>query len=186
MENFSSKYPITVLNQFNSIAGSDTTATAIRSTFLHMIMNPRVVSKLRAEINNASISSPIKYSEAKDLPYLQAVIVAGLLAKEVPPGGDTIRGVFVPGGTAIGWSTFGMYRDTKIWGENAQVFHPERWIEGTPDEIAEMGMVWELLFSYGKYQCLGKNLALMEISKTFVEVRWRPFLSCTTFPGLTI
>jgi hypothetical protein len=29
----------------------------------------------------------------------------------------------------------------------------------------------ELIFSYGRFQCLGKNLAMMELNKIFVEVR---------------
>ncbi len=29
----------------------------------------------------------------------------------------------------------------------------------------------DLVFHYGKYQCLGKTVALMEFNKIFVEVR---------------
>jgi cytochrome P450 len=62
-------------------------------------------------IANGKISSPITDDEAKQLPYLQAIIkeglricppVSGLMDKEVPPGGDTIDDVFVPSGTKIG------------------------------------------------------------------------------------
>jgi len=62
-------------------------------------------------IANGKISSPITDNEAKQLPYLQATIkeglricppVSGLMDKEVPPEGDTVDGVFVPGGTKIG------------------------------------------------------------------------------------
>ena len=62
-------------------------------------------------IISGTISSPIKDSEAKALPYLQACIKEGLrlfpptsalLSKRVPPGGDTLNGVFLPGGTDIG------------------------------------------------------------------------------------
>lgn len=57
------------------IAGSDTTATAIRSTVLHILSSPRVYSTLRQEIDvgisNGNISNPIKNQEALQLPYLQ-------------------------------------------------------------------------------------------------------------------
>lgn len=62
-------------------------------------------------IADGRISSPITDAEAKQLPYLQAIIkeglrilppVSGLMDKEVPPEGDTIDGYFVPGGTKIG------------------------------------------------------------------------------------
>lgn len=61
-----------------SVAGSDTTATAIRAITLFIISNPRVHAKLRSEIDEAEsqgqISSPVTDTEAKSLPYLQACI----------------------------------------------------------------------------------------------------------------
>ena len=102
-------------NDRERFAGSDTTATAIRATMLFLITTPRVYSRFRAEIDEAvhkgRISSPIRDSEAKELPYLQACIkeglrmfppVTGLFDKVVPPEGDTVNGVFIPGGTEIG------------------------------------------------------------------------------------
>ena len=98
------------------LAGSDTTATAIRATVLFLITTPSALWRLRAEIDEAvhksSISSPIKDSEARALPYLQACIkeglrlfppVTGLFDKVVPPEGDTFNGLFLPGGTEIGY-----------------------------------------------------------------------------------
>jgi hypothetical protein len=69
-----------------------------------------VLSELRAEIAAASVSVPITDGEARKLPYLQAVIkeglriwppVVGLMAKEDPPGGDEINGMFVPEGLPL-------------------------------------------------------------------------------------
>lgn len=160
-------------------AGSDTTATTIRTTLLHLIMHPRIVAKLRAEFSNANISSPIKDSEARNLPYLQAVIkeglrifppIPGLLSKEVPPEGDTINGKFIPGGTKIGWGVFGVCRDKGIWGEDSDLFRPERWLEASAEKFKEMDSTLDLVFGYGRYQCLGKNLAFMELNKIFVEL----------------
>lgn len=92
----------------SSLAGSDTTATAIRSTVLHIITNPQIVS-LIAEISSFEdkqlISLPIQDSETRKMLYLQAVIkeglrifplVTGLLSKYVPIGGDTVNGLFIP------------------------------------------------------------------------------------------
>jgi cytochrome P450 len=97
------------------MAGSDTSATVIRVVFLYVITSPHIHSKLRTEIDNGIrdelISAPIRDSEARKLPYLQACIkealrlwppVTGILQKIVPPEGDTINGIFVPGGTFIG------------------------------------------------------------------------------------
>lgn len=92
------------------------------------------------------------------------------MAKEVPPSGDTINGMFIPGGTSIGYCAFGIFRDKKVWGDDADCFRPERWIEGDKGNIKEMERVLELIFAGGKWQCLGRNVALMELNKVFVEV----------------
>jgi cytochrome P450 len=161
------------------MAGSDTTATAIRTTFLYVITNPRILSKLRAEISASSISSPIRDSEAKKLPYLQAVIkeglricppLIGLMSKEAPPEGDVIKGMFIPGGCSISYCAFGIFRDKKTWGDDADLFRPERWLEGPPEAIKKAESVLDLIFGGGRWQCLGRNLAQMELNKVFVEV----------------
>ncbi|TVY75669.1 Cytochrome P450 monooxygenase [Lachnellula suecica] len=161
------------------IAGSDTTAVAIRIICLYLITTPRVLERFRAEYSNASISSPIQDIEARNLPYLQAIIkeglriwppVVGLMAKEVPAGGDIVNGLFVPGGTSIGYCAFGMFRDKKIFGDDADTFRPERWLDSSPEKTKEQEQTLELIFSYGKYQCMGRNVALMELNKVFVEI----------------
>jgi cytochrome P450 len=147
---------------------------------LYIITNQHVQATLLEEISNGSISSPITDAESRKLPYLQAVIkeglriyppVTGLFLKEVPAGGDTINGLFIPGKTRIGWSSFGLMRNEKVWGDDANMFRPERWLEGSLEEIQRKDSVLEMVFGYGTYQCLGKTVARMELNKIFVEVR---------------
>jgi cytochrome P450 len=92
------------------------------------------------------------------------------MSKEVPPGGDEINGMFVPAGTNIGYCAFGIFRDKYIWGEDADTFRPERFLEGPSEKIKQRDMNLELVFGYGKRHCLGKNVALIELNKVFVEV----------------
>jgi cytochrome P450 len=161
------------------MAGSDSSASAIRLIMLYIITCPRIEAALLAEISAASISTPIKDSEARKLPYLQAVIKEGLRVyppasilgyREVPSGGETINGFFVPEDTMLGYNFFGMTRDPNLWGEDANLFRPERWLTGSEEQLRRMAANTELVFSYGKWQCLGKNLAMMELNKVFVEV----------------
>ena len=151
----------------------------MRATFLHILTNPAVQAKLLTELSSSNLSSPITDAEARKLPYLQAVIKEGLrifppatgfMSKIVPTGGDTLHGLFVPEGTSIGWSPFGVMRNRDVWGKDAMVFRPERWLEGNPDQIAKRELDVEMCFGYGKYQCLGKNIAGIELNKVFVEV----------------
>lgn len=64
--------------------------------------------EIREAARENRISPPIQDEESKRLVYLQATIKEGLwiwppvpmaMFKLSPPGGDTIAGVFIPGGT---------------------------------------------------------------------------------------
>ena len=151
-----------------------------------LVTTPVAYRKLNDEIasgiSQGSVSSPIKDSEARAMPYLQAVIRESLrmypvpaeLYKEVPPEGDTISGHRLPGGTWIGHNMCWMMRRKDLWGTVADVFRPERWIEAAAelgtDRFRYMASVVDLTFGSGKFQCLGRPLALMELNKTAVEV----------------
>lgn len=175
-------------------AGSETTATAIRSTMLHLISHHQAFMKLREEVDATVASGKVDGSTSvvsnaivQNLPYLQAVVREGLrihppvtdvVPKKVPPGGDTVvidgKQVFLPGNTNISYSVWSVHHDREIFGEDADYFRPERWLlDETKDQhrLNAMRRTTELIFGYGKYQCLGKPVAWMEISKVLFEVR---------------
>jgi len=170
------------------LAGSDTSATTIRATMLYLMSHPRCYRKLQDEIDGAvkarRASSPIiKASEAVELPYLQAVIkegmriwpaVTGLLTKVTPPEGDTVEiegtTVYIPGNTNIGYDAWGIHHSKDVFGQDADVFRPERWLEKEGEELARMQKTAELIWGWGKYQCLGKPIATMELNKVFFEL----------------
>ncbi|OHE95151.1 cytochrome P450 [Colletotrichum orchidophilum] len=164
------------------LAGSDTTATAIRATILHIITNPQVTASLRAEIDAAKLSWPVvSDAEAREMPYLQAVIkeglrifppVTGQMSKEVSNGGagDDFKGVHLPEGTRIGYCAWGIFRRQDIWGQDSHVFRPERWLDADTEQLRLMEGTLEIVFGYGRWQCLGRNVALMELNKVFVEL----------------
>lgn len=95
------------------LAGSDTTAGAIRSILVPLMSNARAQRKLVQEIDQMRFAGDIvSDAEARAMPYLQACIKEGmrwqppaptLLSRQVPPQGDTVNGFFVPGGTKIGY-----------------------------------------------------------------------------------
>ncbi|KAF2867781.1 benzoate 4-monooxygenase cytochrome-like protein P450 [Massariosphaeria phaeospora] len=175
------------------LAGSDTTATALRGIMLYVLANPRVYAKLQAEIDDvvssgaSSASSVVSEATLRNMPYLQAVVREGLrirppvtdaVPKLVPKGGDTVvidgETVFLPGGTNISYCAWGVHRNKQVFGDDADQFLPERWLLNEEDEhdrerLAAMKRTTELIFGYGKYQCLGKPVAWMEITKTLFE-----------------
>jgi cytochrome P450 len=181
------------------LAGSDTTATAIRATMLYLMTHHRVYRKLQAEIDatvtsghTAATSGIVSDETMKSLPYLQAVMREGLrihppitdiAPKKVPDEGDTIiingKQNFFPGGTNIGYNVFGLNRNKEIFGEDVDCFRPERWLIDENDEtqlerLNAMRRTTDMIFGYGKYQCLGKPIAWLEMRKVIFEVRGRP------------
>ncbi|KAI2469670.1 cytochrome P450 [Annulohypoxylon bovei var. microspora] len=168
---------------FMFVAGSDTTASAIRATLLHILSIPRVYQRMKDEItlavNEGRVSSPITQAEAKELPYLQAVIYEGLrirpvttamVAKEVPRGGDTINGKFIPEGMIIGSNFQSLLHSKALFGEDAEMFRPERYMELDPKARTEMERNVELTFGYGRWMCAGKPIAFMELNKIYFEL----------------
>lgn len=174
-------------------AGSDSTASSLRLTLHFISTSPpileRVLDETKAGIEAGRITRPIiKDSEARQLPYLQACIkeglrmyppVTGLLAKRVPDGGANIEvdGVekYAPGGTQIGWNSWGMMRHESIFGPDVEIYRPERWLprnssEKERDRIGRMTETVSLCFGYGRFGCLGHGVATMELNKAIIEV----------------
>ncbi|KAM3459321.1 hypothetical protein NHJ6243_006997 [Beauveria neobassiana] len=177
------------------IAGSDTTATALRATLLSIISTPTVYQRLINEIDAAEaqgrISHPVSNGEAQKLPYLQAVIREGLRRfppvtqlreREAPPEGLQLPdGRRIPGGTFVGLNAWGTQLNP-VFGADAHVFRPERWLPESYDDddddggqrLAAMSKVHELIFGHGMTRCLGISIAMMNINKMLVEVSFVP------------
>lgn len=166
------------------VAGSITTSAAIRHTLLALLTTPSALSRLQAELAalNLNLSQIIPASTAESLPYLSAVVLEGLRmwppttglgCKQVPPGGDIICGVPVPEGTQVGHNFSGMMRAREIWGGDGGVFRPERWLEMDEQERKERETVVELAFGSGRFRCLGRRLAGVEVGKAVAELARR-------------
>lgn len=94
------------------------------------------------------------------------------MSKVVPLEGDTFRGMHLPPGTVIGYSAFGLSRNKEVWGDDADFFRPERWMEGTVEEMKVKEAAVDLVFGHGRWLCLGKNVAYIELNKIIFEVSW--------------
>ncbi|KAJ8126194.1 hypothetical protein O1611_g7444 [Lasiodiplodia mahajangana] len=168
---------------FMFIAGSETTASVMRLTLFYLIGTPAVYQRLKSEIKAAiesgRASSPITAAEARQLPYLQAVLYEGLrirptatatFGKKVPPEGDTIHGHFIPGGTTVAMNLASLMRSKAIFGEDADIFRPERFLEIDREAREEMQRQVELIFGYGRWMCAGKVIAWLELNKVLFEI----------------
>lgn len=166
------------------LAGADSTATALRTTFLFILSSPSAYRKLQDEIATAveagNVTFPIiKNTEAQSLPFLQACIqeglrmfmpLQGLAGRVSPKGGDTVNGVYFPEGTEVGIATYAVGHRRDIYGPDADTFRPERWLESSAETLKTYERTNELVFGSGRSQCLGKPIATMELSKAIFEV----------------
>ncbi|KAI1444384.1 cytochrome P450 [Annulohypoxylon stygium] len=174
-----------------AFAGSETTAISLASVFYYLLRNPSTLTKLKKELDDASLSGLfsdyetglVTWTESQKLPYLDACIkeafrlhpAAGLpLERIVPEPGAEIAGQYVKGGTIVGCSAWIIHRRPEIWGEDVDDFRPERWLvdeklkgeEKIEQErrVREMnGMMFQ--FGMGARTCIGKNISLLEIYK---------------------
>ncbi|OGE54113.1 hypothetical protein PENARI_c006G07172 [Penicillium arizonense] len=174
----------------NMIAGADTTSTTINAALYFSLKHPRVWERLRAEIpahDHMSGTPVVPYKSAKEFPYLDAVVreamryhpaVAMLLERYVPEDGLTLPdGRYVPAGCIVGMNPYVVGRNRSVWGEDADVFRPERWIR---DETRETEHVFQqrlrlmndadLTFGGGSRVCIGKHLGLLEVYKVLATL----------------
>jgi cytochrome P450 len=107
-----------------------------------MLKNPQTYASLKSEIDEfdreGKLSNPISYAEANKMPYLQAVMKEAMrmhpavgisMPRYVPPKGAEIDGRWYPGGTVVGVNAWVIHRNKEVFGEDADRFRPERWLE---------------------------------------------------------
>lgn len=177
-------------------AGSESTAMTLSALFYYVLKNPNCHAKLVAEVNaNFPPGTSITFSQSQALPYLSAVVkesfrmhpaAAWAPERVVPAGGHTIAGERIPSGTVVGVTAWVIHRDRSIFGEDADVFRPERWLADGEDMGKEAVNIKEmerhlLHFGVGPYTCIGRNIALMEIYRV-VPALLRKFDMALTDP----
>ncbi|XDG03462.1 hypothetical protein ABKA04_003077 [Annulohypoxylon sp. FPYF3050] len=166
----------------NVVTAHDVVAITLRAVVYYLAKNPAVQEKLQKEISDAdeagNLSNPAKYSEITHMSYVLAVTNEALrihpstgliLERRCPKGGVTLHGMHIPGDTIVGVNCWVVNRDKRIFGEDAHEFRPERWVESDPKDVARMRSNM-FTFGAGARNCIGKNLAMMQLTKIIVEL----------------
>jgi cytochrome P450 len=127
----------------------------------YIMKDSRVAAKLREEIDAAYSSRILErpipsYQQASKLPYLNACIseglrlspaIANIFTRAVPAGGATIMGDdFVPEDTVVGINNWVMGRNKALYGGDAEIFKPERWLDEKQSKILRE---YEFAFGHG-------------------------------------
>ena len=95
----------------------------------------------------------------------------GLFPKVVPSGGVEYHGRPIPEGTNICMNASSLLHSKSLFGNDPEIFRPERFMDLDEDTCNERRRNLELAFGHGQNQCLGKHIAFMEFAKVTFEVR---------------
>lgn len=122
---------------------------------------------MRQEIADVCHDGDPNYEEINRMPYLNAVLSEALRLYPSVPLDTKVAlsddvwpdGTFVPAGTQVGYNIYAMGRDKEQWGDDAESFNPERWLEmdAPPDNHHYP------VFNGGPRECLGRRLAMIEM-----------------------
>nr|UHB15535.1 cytochrome P450 [Paris polyphylla] len=162
------------------IAGKDTTANTLTWFFYLLCKNPIVQEKIVSEIRDAVTSegqsadiiefaSQLTQPVLDKMQYLHAALTETLrIYPAIPSEGKTVEeddvlpgGFKVKKGDGVSYMPYAMGRMTYLWGEDAEEFRPERWLEnGTfrPESPFKF-----ITFNAGPRMCLGKDFAYKQM-----------------------
>ncbi|KAK3301159.1 cytochrome P450 [Chaetomium fimeti] len=157
-------------------AGHETTASAMTWAVYLLARHPEVQTRLRAEIrehlpalSDDNNSSTVSSMDIDRMPYLNAVCSEILRYYSPAPltlrkaACDTsIQGQFVPKGTQVMLVPWAVNKSEALWGADAGVFNPDRWLAaasgGATSNYAYM------TFLHGPRSCIGMSFAKGEFA----------------------
>ncbi|KAJ5318517.1 cytochrome P450 [Penicillium atrosanguineum] len=158
-------------------AGADATMIELQAVFYYLAKDRCAYEDVRKEVDQAVESGKLSdfpsYSEAVQLPLLTATIKEALrmhpavgmtMPRIVDEAGIELSGIFIPPGWKVGMNAAVVGRDKGVYGPDVNTFRPKRWIERT-DLIMERCN--SLVFGAGTRTCIGKQIALMDPSKSW-------------------
>ncbi|CZR50988.1 related to trichodiene oxygenase cytochrome P450 [Phialocephala subalpina] len=173
--------------------GWETVGTTITLGTYQLLRNSKMADQLKSELRTAwpDIRLPPSMDALDACPYLTAVIKESLrftpppgrLSRYNPRDVERYKDYEFPPGTIISTSLSMVSRDPSIWGSDADVFRPERWI-GKENAGGELDQ-WAVAFSKGTHVCAGLEIAWVEMRLLFAHIFRKFDLSIDTAANIT-
>lgn len=155
------------------LAGRDTTAALLSNVWFELSKRPAILARLREDVDALDGEIP-SIEQLKNMKYLRAVLNESLRLYPIVPhnnrqaledtflplggGKDGASPVFVPKGQIVEWSLYDMHRRRDLYGEDAHLFKPERWLDQKDRKGLRVG--WEFLpFNGGPRICIGRTFS---------------------------
>ncbi|TGO50437.1 hypothetical protein BELL_1816g00010 [Botrytis elliptica] len=161
----------------SALAGTESPAQTLKIIFYHLLKNPAIIKKLRAELDTAQTST--SWATLEHLPYLSAVIEEGnrlsfgVTARTARIAHEQLtytpsshvkstinkgKSYKIPAGTPISITTLSAHTAETVF-PDPFVFDPERWLD---DEGRERRK-YQMAFGKGGRICIGIELARAEL-----------------------
>ncbi|CAK1604011.1 unnamed protein product [Parnassius mnemosyne] len=153
-----------------TIAGTDTSAVTVGYTLKLLAKYPKVQDRVFQELQEVFGDSdrPLVKEDLIHLKYLERVVKESL--RLFPPGPFIVRKVLkdlalpsgrvLPAGSGIVVSIWGVHRDPKYWGPDAECFDPDRFL---PERFNLQHACSYMPFSNGPRNCVGYQYAMMSV-----------------------
>lgn len=165
-----------------SLAGYQTTATTLASTFYHVLRYTNTYITLCAEIRSTFTSeADITGERLARLPFLNACIretlrllppANGKTAQRTAPS-CTIAGTYIPTGTIVSADLYTIQRSPQYFNDPAS-FRPERWLEGAEENGFDGdNRSASRPFLIGSRACIGRHMAQQSIRLIMARLLWR-------------
>lgn len=101
--------------------------SSLAAGMFYLASHPNVQHKLHEELTTG-ISRDYLHACVNEILRIQPSVGLGL-PRVVPSQGLTVCGQVLTPGTTIGAPIYTASRDSSVWGEDAEGFQPERWLE---------------------------------------------------------
>ncbi|KAF5624314.1 cytochrome P450 monooxygenase [Fusarium sp. NRRL 25303] len=171
--------------------GWDTVGFVLTMAAYQLLQNPQVEQRLYQELKEAwkDPTEPPEITTLEGLPYLTAVVKETFrlspgalcrLSRVNPSGIEQYGNWEIPPGTIISMSIPDVLSDKAIWGSDAAVFKPERWLSGGADLDRYL-----VTFSKGTRVCPGIELAWIETRLVIASLFRRYEMSITPEAGIS-
>ncbi|KAL8704284.1 MAG: hypothetical protein Q9201_002538 [Fulgogasparrea decipioides] len=174
------------------VAGSETTATALSGILGNLLQTLGAMQELVKEIRDAfSHGSEIVAAKVDGLAYLNAVIEEGLrmcppvalgMPRLVPEGGSTVSGFPLPASTFVSCPGYASNRSALNFPSSPNEFNPSRWLSSSSSSPPNNNSLPPMKqgthqsafnpFSLGPRNCLGRNLAYLELRLILARLVW--------------
>jgi cytochrome P450 len=163
----------------------DTQASTLEFTMAELMRTPDAMKKLQAEVRGIVPKEQdiVREADLSDMAYLRAVIkeslrlhpVSTLTAPHLSMSSCYIDGFVVPAGVRALVNVWAIGRDERIWGDDAEAFVPERFLDGgAATDVNFRGNDFQFLpFSTGRRMCPGMNFGLATVELALANLAGR-------------